>query len=58
MATIMQQLPEHDVSCDVSQNPELILMAAEGDEDACDSTTSLWLAGQAVTKPKHSNYDN
>ncbi len=55
---IMNQLPEYDVSCDCSTNPELLLMAAEQDEDTYGSAESQWLAGQAVTTPKHSNYDN
>lgn len=52
---IMNQLPEHDVSCDCRFNPEIMLMMAEQDEAECDETISLWLAGQAVTQPKHSN---
>lgn len=54
---IMNQLPEHDVSCDCSLNPEILLMMAEQDESTCDETESLWMAGKAITTPKHSNYD-
>lgn len=57
MTRIATSLPEYDVSFDLSTNPEIILMAAEGDDDECDVTESQWLAAQYVTKPKHSNYE-
>ena len=57
MARISQQLPDFDITCDVENNPEIILMMAEDDEDV-DSTVSLWLAGQAITKPRNSHYDD
>lgn len=57
MARVMNQMPLHDITYDCSGNPEIILMAAEGDEAEGEVSDSLWHSGTAVTKPKHSNYD-
>jgi hypothetical protein len=57
MSRIAVALPEFDITHDVSRNPEIILMMAEDDAAECDATESTWLAAQAVTKPKSSNYD-
>lgn len=43
-----------DNAPDVSNNPELIMIVAQGDREFCDEVISLWMAGQAVTKPRHS----
>ena len=56
MAQIMYQFLDSDDAIDVSQNPEIILMTAEGDEAECDSLESLMLAGLAVTKSKSIDY--
>ena len=48
---------EDGTDCD--SNPELTLMLKQeqgNDDGMADQTISLWLAGQAVTKPKHSDY--
>lgn len=37
---------------DMSHNPELIMIVAQGDREFCDEVISLWMAGQAVTKPR------
>ncbi len=39
---------------DMSTNPELLMIVAQGDKEFCDEVISLWLAGQAVTRPRHS----
>ena len=39
---------------DCSTNPEILLLMAEQDDADCDALESQWLAGQAVTQPKHS----
>jgi hypothetical protein len=57
MAYIMNQLPAHDVSFDVSLNPELILMRMQGDDYECDVEESQWLSGTYATQPKQSSYD-
>ena len=44
---------------DCTANPELILQLAEdGDNWSCDETEQLWLAGQHVTHPPHSHYND
>lgn len=40
---------------DCANNPEILLLMAEQDNADCDALESQWLAGQAVTQPKHSN---
>jgi hypothetical protein len=57
MATVMNQLPDYDITVDMSTNPEIILLTAEDDEPGCSVLESLWVSGMAVTKPKQSNYD-
>lgn len=54
MARIAVAFPEHDITSDVSHNPEVLLMLAQGDDEA-DSSLSYWLAGQNVTQPKSSD---
>ncbi len=54
MSRISVALAEDYDTFDVSNNPEILLMLSQGD-DEIDETTSLWLAGQSVTKPKNSD---
>lgn len=42
---------------DSSQNPELALMRAQGDEAEADDEEMRWYAGMLLTKPKQSNQD-
>ena len=58
MARISVGLPDFDITIDVSTNPENLLMQAQGDDDQVDVSLSIWLSGNAVTKPKHSNYES
>ena len=58
MARISVGIPDQDITFDVSNNPEFLLMQAQGDDDQVDIDASIWLAGKAVTKPKHSNYES
>jgi len=51
---ITQSIREYDDPPDMNDNPELLLMSKQGDADFCDEVISLWLAGLAVTKPRHS----
>lgn len=39
---------------DCANNPEILLLMAEQDDADCDALESQWLAGLAVTQPKHS----
>lgn len=54
MARIAVQMPDHDITRDVTQNPMLILMRHEEgfEETDPDVAQSEWLAGLAVTAPK------
>ena len=47
---------EHVEGSDVSNNPEIILMRQQDDEQECDIEESMWYAGTAVTKPKSHDY--
>lgn len=58
MTKLVHAMPSFDITWDVNNNPEILLMTAEQDDAECDAVESLWRAGKAVTKPKHSNYDN
>jgi len=58
MAKLVYAMPNFDITWDVDNNPEILLMMAEQDDAECDATESRWRAEKAVTKPKHSNYDN
>lgn len=55
MARIAISMPDFDITIDTHNNPEFILMMAEGDSDSAESLESIWTAGLAVTKPKSSN---
>ena len=57
MAWIMNQLPAHDVTFDVSTNPLYILLTREEEQDEADILESQFLAGTYVTQPKQSNYE-
>jgi len=52
---LTRSMCEHDDNTpDTSTNPELLMIIAQGDREFCDEVISLWMAGQAVTKPRHS----
>lgn len=56
MAKVVVPMPEHDITVDVSTNPEFLLMIAEQeDQSEGDVLQSFWLAGQAVTKPQRND---
>ena len=55
MAFIMRQMPEHDITCCMDTNPELILMRMQGDEAEAEIEESQWLSGTYATPPKSSN---
>jgi len=57
MPKLIIRLPDFEATFDISTNPEIILMAAEGDEAECYVLCSNWISGMAVTQPKQSNYN-
>lgn len=57
MARITVEYPEFDVSFDVSSNPEIVMLLAEGSVAEAEALLSEWISGKAVTRPKTSNED-
>lgn len=55
MTMIAYQMTDYELNqADCVDNPECIYMRTEDDDAECDAVESLWLAGLAVTQPKHS----
>jgi hypothetical protein len=52
MARISYALTEFNEGFNCEDNPEIILMRRQGDEQECDVEISAWHAGTAVTQPK------
>lgn len=56
MARVKFQLPDFEISFDVTQDPLHILLTAEDDDAEADAYEAELIAGTAVTTVKSSNY--
>lgn len=54
---IIEALPDWFEGCDVTMNPELILLRAEGEFVEADIEESMWDAGTHVTQPRRNLND-